>query len=88
MARGELGFVDGQSKIEHTEGIWHFDDDDWALFAMLQDPIHCAELLFKDPKQPRLRRLLSRHDYQYPLFRHDQQRGQAVRALAWARPRA
>lgn len=68
-AEGLLGIVDGQSRLEVVEGVWHFDDDDWALIAMLQDPIYCAELLFEDPKNKEWGGCYRVMDYQYPLFR-------------------
>ncbi len=70
-AKGQLGFIDGQSRIEHSEGIWQFDDDDWALAALLMDPIYCAELLFQDPRNREYGGCYHVMDYQYPLFRHD-----------------
>lgn len=68
-AVGELGIIDGQRKIEYTEGIWHFDDDDWALMAMLQDPVYMSELLFSDAKNRDYGGCYRVMDYQYPLFR-------------------
>jgi hypothetical protein len=69
MAQGKLGILDGQKKMEVTEGVWHFDDDDWALIAMLQDPVFMAELLFEDPKNKEWGGCYRVMDYQYPLFR-------------------
>jgi hypothetical protein len=69
MAKGELGFIDGQHNVEMTDGVWRFDDDDWALIAMLMDPIHCAELLFEDPKNRDQGGCYRVWDYQYGLFR-------------------
>lgn len=43
-AHGQLGLIEGQTRINVTEGIWDFDDDDWALFAMLCDPVYMSEL--------------------------------------------
>lgn len=68
-AKGELGAIEGQVDIRAMEGMWLFDDDDWALMAMLQDPIYCAELLFEDPKNPDFSGTYHVRDYQYPLFR-------------------
>lgn len=68
-AVGQLGVIGGQRMIEVVEGLWHFDDDDWALFAMLCDPIHMAELLFEDPKNKDWGGCYRVLDYQYPLFR-------------------
>lgn len=68
-AEGELGVIEGQARIEVTESVWHFDDDDWLLIAMLQDPIYCAELLFEDPNNKEWGGCYRVMDYQYPLFR-------------------
>lgn len=69
MADGALGVIDGQHRIAYTEGIWHFDDDDWALIAMLMDPIYMSELLFTDPKNREYAGCYHVMDYQYSLFR-------------------
>ncbi len=69
IAVSKLGVIEGASRTEFVEGIWHFDDDDWALIAMLQDPIHMSELLFTDPKNRVYSGCYHVMDYQYPLFR-------------------
>jgi hypothetical protein len=69
VAEGDLGIIEGQRRMEVTEGIWHLDEDDWALFAMLCDPVHMAELLFTDPKNRDYSGCYHVIDYQYPLFR-------------------
>jgi hypothetical protein len=69
MAKGKLGYIDGQQSIEANEGIWLFDDDDWALFAMLTDPVFCAELLFTDPNNRDYHGCYHVRDHQYGLFR-------------------
>lgn len=69
MATGELGRIDGTKDIRAAEGMWLFDDDDWALIAMLADPIFCAELLFDDPLNKEFSGCYHVRDYQYPLFR-------------------
>jgi hypothetical protein len=69
MATAELGIIDGQHDIRANEGLWLFDDDDWALMAQLQDPIMCAELLFEDPLNREYSGCYHVRDYQYPLFR-------------------
>lgn len=69
MAKGRLGIIDGPKSIEALEGAWLFDDDDWALIAMLQDPVSCAELLFEDPLNHEYGGCYTVRDYQYPLFR-------------------
>jgi hypothetical protein len=69
VADGRLGYIDGQTNIEVQEGIWRFDDDDWLLIAMLEDPIYMSELLFIDPKNREYAGCYHVMDYQYPLFR-------------------
>jgi hypothetical protein len=69
MAKGTLGIIEGQSKIEAVEGIWKLDDDDWALIAQLRDPVFCAELLFEDPLNKDHGGCYTVRDYQYALFR-------------------
>jgi hypothetical protein len=69
MAAGELGIIDNQKRLQVSEGIWTFDDEDWAVFAMLQDPIYMSELLFEDPKNHEYAGCYHVMDYQYPLFR-------------------
>lgn len=68
-AQCKFGLIEGQARIEVTEGIWSFDEDDWALIAMLQDPIYMSELLFQDPKNREYGGCYHVMDYQYPLFR-------------------
>jgi hypothetical protein len=69
MATSELGIIDGQKDMRAMEGPWVFDEDDWLLIAMLQDPIYCAELLFNDPLNYAYSGCYHVRDYQYPLFR-------------------
>jgi hypothetical protein len=69
MAEDKFGIIDNQSALDWNAGLWQFDTDDWALIAMLQDPIHCAELLFKDPKRRDYGGCYHVDDFQYPLFR-------------------
>lgn len=71
MAKGMLGEIEGAQQIKAAEGQWLFDDDDWALMAMLADPVYCAELLFEDPKNIEYSGCYHVRDYQYPLFRYD-----------------
>ena len=61
MGKRRLGEIVGLN-FPVLEGPWEFDDDDFALMAMLQDPIYCAELLVSDAKN---------HDYagQYRVLR-------------------
>lgn len=70
VAEGELGTIYGQSRTRVSEGIWVFDDDDWALIAMLQDPVYMSELLFEDKKNKEYGGCYHVIDYQYPLFRN------------------
>lgn len=69
-AWSNTGVIFGASRTEAVEGVWKFDEDDWLLMAMLQDPIYCAELLFQDPNNRRYGGCYHVMDYQYPLFRH------------------
>lgn len=69
MASSELGVIHNASDMRASEGIWMFDEDDWLLYAMLCDPIYCAELLFPDPKNVVYSGCYHVMDYQYPLFR-------------------
>lgn len=69
MAEGRLGIIDGQTRIDYSESVWHFGDDDWALMAMLMDPVHMAELLFTDPNNRDYAGCYHVRDYQYVLFR-------------------
>lgn len=64
-----LGYIEGQTHLEVREGQWTFDDDDWALIALLQDPIHMSEMLFTDQKNREYSGTYHVRDYQYPLFR-------------------
>lgn len=65
---GEDGY-EKRHKFPDQEGIWEFDDDDYLLFAMLCDPIYCAELLGEDPTNHEYSGMYIVRDYQYPLFR-------------------
>src|SRR5438445_11456555 len=69
MASGELGFIDGQKDLQVIQGTWRMVHDDWLLFAMLCDPVFCAELLFEDPLNHTHGGVYTVYDYQYPLFR-------------------
>src|SRR5437868_1936286 len=69
MAESRLGIIDGMLKMEVSEGIWTFDEDDWLLFAMLCDPVHMSELLFEDPNRKDYGGCYVVDDHQYPLFR-------------------
>src|SRR5881275_3288245 len=69
MAKGRLGLLHGQRTMETLEGQWLLDGDDFALIALLQDPVFCAELLFEDPLNRDYGGTYTVRDYQYPLFR-------------------
>lgn len=53
------------------QGPWNFDEDDYLLMALLQDPVYCAELLGSDPSNREYAGCYTVRDYQYPLFRTD-----------------
>jgi hypothetical protein len=69
MAESALGIIDGQLKMDVTEGIWTFTEDDWVLMALLQDPVHMSELLFEDPQRKDYGGCYIVDDHQYELFR-------------------
>lgn len=69
MATSQLGIIDGQADMEWSESIWHFDEDDWLVMAMLMDAVYMSELLFSDPKNKPYSGCYHVMDYQYPLFR-------------------
>lgn len=54
------------------QGVWAFDEDDYLLIALLNDPIYCAELLGDDPSNREYGGCYTVRDYQYPLFRADE----------------
>jgi hypothetical protein len=68
-AEGELGIIFNAKRLEASEGIWRFEDKDWALFAQLCDPIFMSELLFEDKQNRAYHGCYHVMDYQYPLFR-------------------
>jgi hypothetical protein len=67
---GEFGIIEGLTRMEASEGLWQFDEDDWALYAMLCDPVNFSELLFEDRKNEEYGGCYHVIDYQYPLFRY------------------
>jgi hypothetical protein len=69
MASDELGQIVGQSDMRVIEGTWRLDGDDFLLYAMLCDPIFCAELLFEEPLNHTHGGCYTVYDYEYPLFR-------------------
>jgi hypothetical protein len=52
-------------------GVWEFEEDDYLLYALLCDPVYCAELLGDDPSNREYGGCYTVRDYQYPLFRTD-----------------
>jgi hypothetical protein len=56
-------------RLPEEQGVWTFDEDDYLLYALLCDPIYCAELLGTDPKNHEYGGMFVVRDYQYPLFR-------------------
>lgn len=69
MATSELGFIENQKDMRVIEGTWRLDEDDFLLYAMLCDPVFCAELLFEDPLNHTNGGCYTVYDYQFPLFR-------------------
>lgn len=69
MAVGQLGEMLGQKELRVIEGTWRMEEEDWLLYAMLTDPIFCAELLFEDPNNHTHGSCYVVRDYQFPLFR-------------------
>jgi hypothetical protein len=68
-AESSLGVIFNQRRMDVSEGIWVFDEDDWLLMALLQDEVYMAELLFSDVKNYEYGGCYHVRDYQYPLFR-------------------
>jgi hypothetical protein len=56
-------------RLPEEQGVWTFTEDDYLLYAMLCDPIYCAELLGHDPSNLEYGGMFVVRDYQYPLFR-------------------
>lgn len=52
-----------------SEGDFDFDMDDFLLFALLNDSLFAAELLWEEPRNHEFGGLYRVHDYQYPLWR-------------------
>jgi len=73
MPLGQIEGLGGGKNIQHSEGIWNFDEDDFLLLALLQDPIYAAELMWDDPTNREHFGCYRVRDYQYPLFRIDDQ---------------
>jgi hypothetical protein len=70
LAQCEFGMIEGQSRMEVSEGLWRLDEDDWALYAMLCDPVYHAELLWEDRQNVDYSGCYHVMDYQYPMFRY------------------
>lgn len=66
-------FLDGETEQKPSwpeqDGHWEFDDVDFALYALLCDPIYCAELLCESPSNREYAGCYVVRDYQYPLNR-------------------
>jgi hypothetical protein len=62
---------DREQRVKYPEehGVFHFDEDDYLLAALLQDPVYAAELMWDDPANREYRGAYVVRDYQYPLFR-------------------
>lgn len=67
--------VDGPYAAE--EG-WVVDDEDMLLAAMLQDPIFGPELTWREPANHEYSGCYRVYDYQYPLFRFEDNYGGAA----------
>jgi hypothetical protein len=67
--------VDDQGKeqpLPVREGVWRFDEDDFLLAAMLQDPVYATELLWDDPTNREYAGCYRVRDYQFPLYRPEE----------------
>lgn len=67
-------FLDDNDKEQRIawpeeQGFWEMDETDYTLYALLCDPIYCAELLCDDPKNRDYGGMYTVYDYQYPLNR-------------------
>lgn len=69
MAAG-LVQIEG-AKLPEDQGVWTFTEDDYLLYGLLADPVYCAELLGEDPGNREYAGAFKVRDYQYPLFRTD-----------------
>lgn len=73
-----LGEIDGLGKgdaIQWSEGLWEFDQEDFLVFAMLCDPVYAPELMWDDPSNTDYSGCYRVRDYQYPLFRMEDEDG-------------
>lgn len=64
-----LGVIDGLAPMQHQEGRYNFEEEDFLLYALLTDPIYCCELLWRDPINREYGECYRVRDYQYPLWR-------------------
>ena len=58
-----------RQRYPEEQGVWRFDEDDYLLYALLCDPVYCAELLGSDAGNRDYAGSFVVRDYQYPLFR-------------------
>lgn len=65
-----LGEIEGLPQNREVVGLWTFEDDDFLLMALLQDPVYAAELMWDDPSNTEYGGCYVVRDYQYPLFRN------------------
>jgi hypothetical protein len=66
---GAFGEIDGLKPMTIDVDRYTFDEDDLLLYALLTDPIYCAELLWRDPTNREYGECYRVRDYQYPLWR-------------------
>jgi hypothetical protein len=66
----ELVRIDGKT-LPIEAGPFSFEEDDWLLYGMLLDPVYMPELLWKDPKNHAYGGQYRVRDYQYIIFRLD-----------------
>ncbi len=52
-----------------SQGQWTFTEEDLLLIALLQDPVFAPELCWRDPSNHQYGGCYRVRDYQYPLFR-------------------
>lgn len=71
MILGEIEGIGKGAEIHVSYDAFTFDEDDFAVYAMLCDPIYHAELLWEDPSNRAYGGCYRVRDYQYPLFRLD-----------------
>lgn len=66
----ELVRIEGKT-LPIEAGPFSFEEDDWLLYGMLLDPVYMPELLWKDPKNHAYGGQYRVRDYQYIIFRLD-----------------